>query len=75
MIRQRCNGGYSPYLILSGLTNLSDAAAESLSKHEGHLSLNGLKSCLPFLIPDTRLIASVLYRPVILYSAYKPARS
>ena len=31
-------------LILSGLTRLSDAAAESLAKHQGYLSLNGLTS-------------------------------
>jgi len=30
------------WLILRGLTELSDAAAESLSKRPGHLSLNGL---------------------------------
>ena len=29
---------------LDGLTELSDAAAESLSKHEGYLYLNGLTS-------------------------------
>lgn len=38
----RFNKGNEGYLNLAGLTELSDAAAESLAKHEGDLSLDGL---------------------------------
>jgi len=36
-----------PFLDLSGLTTLSDDAADALSKHEGFLTLNGLTTLSP----------------------------
>lgn len=41
-LAELANGYYSGVLRIDGLTSLSDAAAQSLSKHEGDLSLEGL---------------------------------
>jgi hypothetical protein len=43
----RLVAGKKPSLDLSGLTTLSDDAAEALSKHDGSLTLNGLMVLSP----------------------------